>query len=194
MWYKVKKIYVGTQQVRPNYIVCDFTQSDCGFTLYDKHTNVSNGRDSNWLYWKNTGTTAQWIAWKIPQNIYSRQVKKIYIEMKSDTTRFWWWISYNIDTYYSRAWRNEIQNNRTGTATATGIWNTPSNTLFTLTIDLENKQLIYAAWSSYTKSLTDTEISNIISYWNWWNMNICWMMDSFNQNKYIYIQKAIFYY
>jgi hypothetical protein len=193
MWYKIKKIYQWTNQVRP-VIECDFTQSDCWFIYYWKTGSCNYGRDSNWLYSITTGNTYSAAAWKIPSSIYQiGNLNKIVFYLKATHSWCWWWISYQVDNKFCRTWINWLEKNIVNSNIINLSSNTPANTAYTYTIDLINKEC-YNSIEPWTKQvLTDSEVSTIRWYWTNWNLNITSLL--FNVSwVYSYIQKANFYY
>ena len=189
MWYKVNKIYVGTQQVRPwiQKIECDFTTWDHWFTWYwwTSYT-LSYGRESShWLYLYARGYCA-W-AWSIPQSIYSKwDIKKIELDLYSTIALEWWWTNLNTEWAWIRVWINMVQWDG-----ATTVWNTPA-WWFKFTIDLENKQ----ATLSYTNTivqLDDTWISSYKTWWSSWTLHLTALHGANWTYWYAFIEKATFY-
>lgn len=190
--HELQNAYIGEYK---EPIVCDFTQSDCWFTFSSAHSWVSYGRDSNWFYGYNTTSSYKAVSWSIPSSIYSKwNFKKVELEIKGTQAWCWWWISYNLDTDYSRVWVNWNENDWNTSVTRTTLTNyTPVNTVFTFTVDLENKVQFYSIEPSKTTALTDSHISLIQSYWSNGNLWIVAMIMN-QSGTYTYLQKATFYF
>lgn len=186
-------INVQSKSIKTDFtkvVECDFTQSNYWFTLYSKHSNVSDGRNSTWLYWYTSDYSYKAIQWNIPSSIYSLWTPlKIELQLYWTKAWCWWWISYWLDQKVARIWWRWLEINFSqNTYIST---NTPANQSYKLTIDLKNKKMYSDLSSSYTLNLTDADIEMIRWYWSSWSLWICWML--FNTgNLYAYIQKATF--
>lgn len=173
MWYKVKKRYVGAQQVRPNYWEYNFAgktiaqvQSDWWF--WD---NISYyWIDTYWLYWNNS----YWIYHNFPLNLAS--AKKVVFTVN---WRLWtsWdqnhnvWISTSSTKYKATWYYVSYSSNWCFLVLWTG-WNNFTNTSISWTdfsyigtIDFVNKQIKiqFTKWNSnsFTQSLSDAQITDI---------------------------------
>ena len=175
-------------------VECDFTTSDNWFIYYGGHSWTSNWRNSNWLYWYTSDASYKACAWKIPSTIYSLwRPLKIELELSWSKAWCWWWISYGLDTWFSRIWLQQIQYRWLNTTVVEeNIPNqTPANQVYKFTIDFESKTQYSSLFPNITKALPDAEITQIYNYWNWWNLNICAMLNN-SWNLYSYIKKATF--
>jgi len=203
MWYKVKRIMVGTQQVRP-VIVCDFTQSDNGFSVVNSWNARSYWRNNNWFYV--VSNVSAWyfanIELKIPDNIFNKWTpsKIEVLRWWSGEQQSWWWIMIWYNYYwgsadkYIRSMRNQLQTNMWTTPTTVDVsnWN-PANTDFWYTVDLSNKKHFLNNYSATTQTIPDTNINNFNSYWANKYITI-WLVTRWWVWAYWYLKKIKFYY
>lgn len=177
-------------------VVCDFTQSDCGFVAGIHHDGVVTGRDSNWLSMYCTQDTYKWASWTIPSNIFSNwAIKKVVLQLYANNTWCWWGIGYNLDSAYSRVWWQGNMCDWTGTVHTESLQsNTPANTAYTFTIDLENWQQWTSLEPEAVLNLTSWEVSAITTHWNNWEIGLVWMLVRSSNSDIAYIQKARFYF
>ena len=189
---ELQNAYIGEYK---GPIVCDFTQSDYWFTIYSAHSWVTYGRDSNWFFGYNPTSSYKAISWSIPSNIYSKwNFKKVELEIKGTEAWCWWWISYNLDTDYSRVWWQGNMKDWNSPVSTTTLDNyPPANTVFTFTIDLENKVQFYSVEPTKTLALSDSDVSTILNYWSNGSLWIVAMIMN-QSGTYTYIQKATFYF
>lgn len=184
-----------TKQITTSFIKVlqfDFTQSDHWFTFYWAHWNTSHWRDSTyWLYAYHYGSSPQACAWSIPSTVYNAGVlRKVILNLYSNKTWAWWWISYQLDTKTSRVWWRWLAINFSSDLT-TNTFNTPANTEYTRTIDLIAKKT-YTSLNSTELSFTDADVTMIRNYLVNWQLNLCAMLENISWT-YSWIRKATFY-
>lgn len=182
-------VYVWTNSLKNAYIgwviECDFTQSYCWFTYAQNSGSCTYGRDSNWLYCKaNSWYSHQATAWKVPSNIYSKNLKKATFEFSGTWTNNGWWFAIWVDSKVIRYFTAL----RVIWWTQNSAWTTqssPANTKWTFTVDLENKLLSSSIYST-TLTLTDNAISAFNTDWAAGNVNItCISWDSSGTTWYL---------
>lgn len=191
MGYKIKRILVGTQQVRPSsspILEYDFTQSDWWWT---KTSTVS--RSSSWFYvsWAN-------VDWYIypPSEIYDRTPKKIQIIFNRPDSNSWtgisnWWNywyflprNYWVSRFdWAYAWtitQNNLQSFGTGAKTwELDIDSSTTNRTITHKIT-DNNDITDTSW--ILKYIWDNKIISVRTVH--WNTSGAWT----------YIQKVIINY
>ena len=105
MWYKVKKIYVGTQQVRPvNKFVFDFQNNWLqGCTL--SNTQYFGYEAWQWIYWASNSVSVG-CEITLPSSAYGGTLKQVVLDVYYPTGWRWnaFWIrkSGNYSFRYSR--------------------------------------------------------------------------------------------
>ena len=183
-------IYVYTDEPEVKMIECDFTEWDQGFVFNRRNSSgASYWIDQNWLY-VTASSAERMVSWLIPTNIYSLwEIKKIVLFFNCSTTQAWWWIARkNGDSYTLRTRSDRIEivwywNNNTSVTNPS--WD------YEYTIDFENKKSFISTAPTTTLTLSDGEITSIMSDITSWNMCICWMLK---QAWTVHINKVQFYY
>ena len=166
MWYKVNKIRLGTQQVRPTILEYDFTQSDWWWT---KTSNVS--RSSSWYY-----VSWQDVDWYItpPAEVYSKIPKKIQIIFNIPDNYCWTGI-YSWKSYYwyflprSRNILNRLDWNYNWTITQNSISLGTGDKIWELDIDSSTTN-----WTIIHKIKGNSNITDI-----WWVLKYLWTNNAF---------------
>ncbi len=193
MWNKIQRIYVWNNLVYPNPIVFDFTTWDNWFTYYSAHSNVTHGRDSNWLRAYNPSNSYKACAWTMPSSLKSNwNPKKIEFTLKSTRAWWWWGICVWLDTSAWRTWLNRLERYYNWDY-IDNITTTPANTEYTFTIDLVNKYQYVSYQSSTKQTIPDWDITQILSKWDSWDLNICAMITN-TPSTYSYIKMIKFYF
>lgn len=118
-WYKINKIYVGTNRVRPSKpwpYIWDFTDWTWSSSSFDTLSGVSVNT-TNWLSWR-------WAAWKALPEINIQDCHKVTIKTVGTVPSWWyawWWYisktmgtSYNITNYSQKIWQRQMDANQTG--------------------------------------------------------------------------------
>ena len=200
MGNKIQKIFIGTNQVRP-VIYCDFTKSDCWFTL-KKTSEWSYGRDSRWFYVYNGNTssssTLAFTWWKIPSSIYSRgNLKKLELFVKrSGGTQSSCGITVNLDWNRFRYIWTGLQARRPSTTTAVNVTvGGDTNWVeYKYTVDLENA-IMSVSFSNNTLTIPSAQISSFYTDWNAGNTNLTLVGHTWQSSAItVSMSKAIFYF
>ena len=97
MWYKVKKIYVGTKIVRPVWKLEDsfsWTSLDTSKRAIVKISNIWTVTVNNSLILSTSGTWSWNAWWPIVKTIktFTGDEKKVIVEYTC-TSSYWWWVS-----------------------------------------------------------------------------------------------------
>jgi hypothetical protein len=185
-----------TALYQPGTVLCDFTTSDCWF-VFDARTttSVSYGRDSNWLYaLSNASNLMAAVWWRVPSSISTRwNLKKFEMVLcRTGGNNLWGWLVTGADTKVIRYWDGGLATNFSGTSTSVITTGTSANTDYTITIDIENKEL-YMSNSSTKLTLSDGEITAFNTSWNNGEINLCWMIYA-SSWTYTYVKNATFYF
>lgn len=170
-WTELKKAYLGSGITN---ITCDFTTSDNWFTYAASVGSPGYSRDSTyWLYGYRGSNTNFAVAWKIPSTVYSQwELQKAVLTARSSHTRSGVGLSLGADTTVARIYDTSLTCNF-WSSTTLSVSYVAANTNYTITIDLQNKQMYISTATSNILTLTDTQIASIKSNWSSGNMNIC---------------------
>lgn len=171
MWYKIQKIYVGSNQVRPKWsssTIYDFTTDDiCTF--------VTRQNSYTWYWWTSWSWYYSYVqsssyyrtntTWKLPDTAYIWTLNMLKIEIDVPNRYSWGGIAYNSTNNYAYGFGLGAFNTNTQDRMTK-----PDNSYYTyaytawvqtLVIDLVNAQM-YVEWNTATPiSLTATEVTNI---------------------------------
>lgn len=180
---ELKNAYIG------EVLECDFTKSDCWF-VYNSWSTTSYWRNSNWLYVTST-SDQRWVSRTVPSSIYSKwNPKKIVFTFNWGAAKNGWWLWTWFDTKRMRhyTWFRVLWWTQNQSWTAE---NSPANTDWLFTADLENK-LISSSLSSSTMSLTDNAVSAFYSDWSAGNVTV--HVIAYTNNTYAYIKNITFYF
>lgn len=186
-------VYLYTEHEVLTY---DFTQSDCWFTFVGRtSTACSYGRNSSWFYASASSGQLYGVAWAIPSSIYSLGTpQKIELQLYATQNQCGGGVSVWVDTYTLRTWRNVIESYFWTSSSVTLTNNTPANTAYIYTMDLQNWEA-YISTESWTKLTLLSEVtSGILSNWNSWTLNICAMLCRNSGTQTSYIQNAKIYF
>lgn len=189
---KIKKIYVGTNLVRPiKKIECDFTQSDFWFVFAARtSTHPSYWRNSGWLYITQSWNYQEAVARKIPSDIYSLgNLKKLELVVRRDGgSALWGWIcTWANANHFSFIWDflNIYWGNTTTSVTTVG---TSAGTDYIITVDIANSEL-YMSNSSTKVTIPSVDITSFNTDRTAGNANITVLLRWAST---AYIKKATF--
>lgn len=169
---ELKKAYLGSGVTN---ITCDFTTSDNWFTYAASIGSPSYSRNSTyWLYGYRNSNTNLAVAWKIPSSVYSQwELQKAVLTARSSHTRSGVGLSLGVDTTIARLYDKTLTCSFWSSTSTTLTNYVAANTNYTITIDLQNKQLYVSTETSKVLTLSDTQISSIKSSRQGGTMNIC---------------------
>lgn len=172
MWNKIQRIYVGSNLVRPNYeFSYDFRNKTLAqiqadwWTSYDKTPSF----DANGMYSSSTSSSNDVrVKRLIPWWLSTAKKITITLNYKWNSTVPWvnFWVNINSDNS-SATWTNLQGTYRGVVVDGTTIYsiNNASDASWTysetLVLDLVNKTYTVSWHWSYTRSLTDAQITNL---------------------------------
>lgn len=192
---ELKNAYIG------EVYECDFTQSDCWFTL-KQNSEWSYGRDSRWFYVYNGNTSSSstlaltW--WKIPSSIYSRwNLKKLELFVKrSGGTQSSCGITVNLEwNRFRYIWTN-LQARRPSSTTAVlvAVGGDTNWVEYKYTVDLENSTMS-VSFSNNTLTIPSAQITSFYTDRNAGNTNLTLVGNTWQSSAVtVSMSKAIFYY
>jgi hypothetical protein len=172
MWYKIKKIYQWTNQVRPPYNITDLDfSSSLNWFSYNAGTWWGTLL-SNQLWYTYWYQSAYW--WRWPSSLYTGTLLKVelYFSVTNSLTWCWCWIwAWADKNPKTRVWLSQIDERWPSWWTTMNLsWNTASS--FIYTIDLENSKQYISTDSSKIQTLSDACVSWLRDLWTNKTLNI----------------------
>ena len=172
----------------PSMVSCDFTQGDRWFAIDLYNWSWAQWRDSNGWYKISDAGWGNIMTLSIPSSITNQWTpKQIKLYGKNMDLWSWVWISEWLDTKTVRVYSSQISISNTR-------W-TPANTNVSplnddvFVIDFENEVCYLESATSTTATIYSSTILQL-----WTNGTLLIQMISPNNNTYIYLTKAEFYF